>query len=365
MINKVMDRKFNFMFNEALEFQYALVAVSLKEYLLEGLEEEHKNIIQNQISLVEDMRGKISSYVKWELQYFFHIYVNSCMGLGQLIYMGYIKDNPDVDTVEEMIQLIEKSDEVSIFSYAVECIFYENKNKSVRELYQWEKVKNNLNDMFNLIKSLEFYNDEMKQKFIECIENPKETKQRYCMLLRQFYNKAYKPIEKEVEKLTISKIKCYENEFKLNAESFCKNYFVKDINVFAPRINVHISYFKGAGSDYWSSYEENLEWIVLGYCTNSFVEKEPEKERVLNFLKSISDKRRMEIIDLLAEKAWYVNEIAEKIGMSAATTSYHLTSLQELGIVNFERYNHRFYYNLNKDRLKELFNEAMKIYLHE
>jgi DNA-binding transcriptional ArsR family regulator len=51
--------------------------------------------------------------------------------------------------------------------------------------------------------------------------------------------------------------------------------------------------------------------------------------------------------------------------MSAATTSYHLTTLQQLGIVDFERYDHRFYYHLNKDKLKELFNEAMKAFMHE
>ena len=57
--------------------------------------------------------------------------------------------------------------------------------------------------------------------------------------------------------------------------------------------------------------------------------EESDKERVLNFLKAVSDRKRMDIIELLTEKPWYVNEIAEKIGMSAATTSYHITTLQE------------------------------------
>lgn len=365
MINKINDKKFNFMFNEALEMQYALVGTSLKEYLLEDLDEKHKKIIQKQINMVENIEKKLSSYIKWELQYFFHVYVNTCMGLGQLIYMGYLRENPHIDTVEKMTQVIEKSDVCTMFSYAVECFFYENKNKSIREMYQWEKTRTSLSDMLDLIKELEFYNEEMKEKLIECIENAEETKQRYCMLLKQFYEKAYKPIEEEVHELAVSYIKQYEKEFNKNAKKFSKKFFSKDIKVFAPNINVHVSYFKGVGSDYWSSYEADLEWIVLGSDTSRFLEEEPEKEKVLNFLKLISDKRRMTIIELLGQKPWYVNEIAEKIGMSAATTSYHLTSLQELGIVDFERYNHRFYYNLNKERLKELFNEAMKIYLNE
>lgn len=365
MINKINDKEFNFMFNEALEMQYALIGVALKEYLIGDLEEKHRKIVQKQINIIENIEKKLSSYIKWELQYFFHAYVNACMGLGQLIYMGYIRENPHIDTIEEMIQVIEKSDVCTMFSYVVEKVFYENKNKNVREMYQWEKTRTSLSNMLDLINELEFYNEEMKQKLIECIENAEETKQRYCLLLKQFYEKAYKLIAEEVRKLAASYIKHYENQFNRNAKKFSKKYFVKDIKVFAPKINVHISYFKCAGSDYWSSKEANLEWIVLGTETDKFYEEEPEKEKVLNFLKLISDKRRMDIIELLGQKPWYVNEIAEEIGMSAATTSYHLTSLQELGIVDFERYNHRFYYNLNKDRLKELFNEAMKIYLHD
>jgi DNA-binding transcriptional ArsR family regulator len=278
--------------------------------------------------------------------------------------MGYLSDNPDVNTVNEMIEVIEKSDECTMLAYVVERMFYENTNKRINEVYNWNTVKNSIDGLLGIIKEIEFFNDEMKQNLIESIENAEETKKRYCMLLRQFYEKVYRPVEEDTFKLISSAMEQYEKEFALNPQKFSRKYFAKDISVFSNAVNIHISYFRCAGSDYWSS-REGLEWIILGSETSRLFEDEPEKERVLNFLKAISDKKRMIIIELLAEKPWYVNEIAEKIGMSAATTSYHLTSLQELGIVDFERYDHRFYYYLNKDKLKELFNEAMKVYLHE
>lgn len=357
--------EFTFMFNNPLELHYALIATSLKEELLEQIGENNLNVVKKPLETLEQMTSKLSSYMKWELNYFFHIYVNSCNGMGQSIFMGYFSDNLMVDNIEEFIRIIEKSDESTMFSYVVERVFYENKNKNIREMYSWDEIKVDLNKMLDVIKQLEFYHENMKEKLIESLENAKETKQRYCMLLKQFYEKIYKPLETEIYELLAPCIKQYEDEFKRSPEKFSRKYFAKDVNVFAAKVNIHISYFKGVGSDYWASSKEELEWIILGADTYKLSHEEPQKERVLEFLKAISDKRRMTIIELLAEKSWYVNEIAEKIGMSAATTSYHLTNLQELGIVDFERYDHRFYYYLNKDKLRELFNLAMKTYLHE
>lgn len=364
MICMVDNKEFNFMFNKPLELLYALIAVSLKDEVLKDADEKEIKDAQKTIDVVDNMQGRLSSYIRWEAQYFFHKNVNTCDGMGQLIYMGYLRDNPHVDTVEDMFEIIENSDECTMLSYVVKDVFYENTNKNINEVYNWDVVKNSINDLLKIINELEFFNDNMKQKLLESIENAAETKQRYIMLLRQFYEKAFKPVVEEIIKTVCPTIEKYEKEFKLDPKKFCRKYFVKDVSVFGPAVNIHVSLFRYAGSDYWSS-KEGSEWIIFGSDTWRFLEDEPEKEKVLDFLKAISDKRRMTIIELLAEKSWYVNEIAERIGMSAATTSYHLTSLQELGIVDFERYDHRFYYYLNKDKLRELFNEAMKVYLHE
>lgn len=364
MTNRVGDKEFNFILNKPLEFMYALTAASLMDEILEDADEKEKKCVERTIDMVKNIQGKLSSYMKRELQYFFHKYVSTCDGIGQYIYMGYLSDNPDIDTVDDMLELIEKGNECTMLAYVVDHMFYENTNKKINEVCNWSVVKNSIDDLFSVIKEVEFFNDEMKQNLIESIENADETKKRYCMLLRQFYEKVYKPIEDDIFKLISVSAEQYEKEFAANPQKFSRKYLVKDIGVFGLIVNVHISFFKCAGSDYWSS-REGIEWIILGSETSRLFEDEQEKEKVLNFLKAISDKKRMTIIELLAEKAWYVNEIAEKIGMSAATASYHLTSLQELGIVDFERYDHRFYYYLNKDKLKELFNEAMKVYLHE
>lgn len=362
---KIDNKEFVFMFNKPLELLYSLIAVSLMDERLKDLDEKGKRNVKSLIDMLDKMKGNLSSYIRWELQYFFQKYTCTyCTGVGVTIYMKYLHQNPEINTIEEMIEIIEKSDEYTMFSYAIEGIFYEKNNKSIREVYDWDRIKNNPDELLKIIRGLELAEKDLEHRLIEIIENAKETKQRYIMLLKHFYEKAYKPFEEEISKLIAPAMERYEKEFLSNPEKFSRKYFVKDINVFGQVVLIHISFFKYSGSDYWSS-SNGTECIILGSETWRFIDEEPEKERILNFLKAISDRRRMNIIELLAEKPWYVNEIAEEIGMSAATTSYHLTNLQELGIVDFERYEHRFYYYLNKDKLRELFIEAMKIYLHE
>lgn len=350
-----------FCFNRPLEFHYSLSITSMSDKLIKSLEEE-KGIKPDKeiIDIIEGLKSKLSKYITGEMHYFYHEYVNICCGIGQLIFMGCFNQNYGAETVEEMIDIIEKSDEETLFSYMVEYVYFENKNKSIREIYDWDKIKNDTGEMLKIIKEIQFYDSEMKQKVVECLENPKETKQRYCLLLRQFYEKAYREIEQDIFNKIIPYIEQYKKMFDHNPEEFSKNYFNKDINVFGKNLNVHISYFRYVDSDYWSNMGDS-EWISFGYQTIKYYRKEAKEEKVLQFLKAISDKRRMKMIELLSQKPWYVNEIADKIGMSAATASYHLTTLQELDIVNFERYDHRFYYSLNKDKLKELFNEAQSI----
>lgn len=352
-----------FTFNKVMEFQYALIMTSLKDELFCELEEQNIKVDENIIRCIDDIRSKLSSYMRWELKYFFHNYTNFCNGIGQLIFMGFIRENPEVKNINDFITIIENSSESTIFSYVFEFLYYENKNEDIREVYTWDEVKNDLDKIISITKKLTFYHEEMKIKFLECLENAEETKKRFCLLLRQFYNKVYEAIEKDIQKEIAPYIKVYEDEYLSDPEVFSRKYFEKDIRVYENKLIIHISFFRYLGSDYYASkngtMDEKPEWIVLGSATKNFLGKDSKKERVLDFLKVISDKKRLDIIELLKKEPLYVNEIAEKINMSAATTSYHLTMLQSFCIVDFERYNHRFYYHLNKEKLKELFCEAM------
>lgn len=70
--------------------------------------------------------------------------------------------------------------------------------------------------------------------------------------------------------------------------------------------------------------------------------------------KALGDVNRREILKLLRKRRMNVGEIAEKLEMSAATLSYHLSLLKEAGLVFEEREKNYRIYSLNASVFEEV-----------
>ena len=68
----------------------------------------------------------------------------------------------------------------------------------------------------------------------------------------------------------------------------------------------------------------------------------------------LSNKYRLEIVNLLKNNDMSVNEIAEKFEVTQATISYHLKILKESGLVSQRRNKNSIIYSLNKKHIKIL-----------
>lgn len=356
-----VTKKMNFTISRPTEFLYAIIAASLGEKVInEGNIKCSTELLES----IDKMKERLSKFIQIELNYFFDMDITILDGFGQIILWNYLLDNPDINTVNELISLIENSDANIMFFYILKYMIFETQHIKLHDLYDSDKLKNDIDLILTTAKELKFTNPERKEKLIECINNPNETKQRLCLLLKQFYEKAYKPLEEDIIKTLLAPKEKYETILNSNTEKFTKEFLFKDYEVFSSIVNIHISYFRYAGSDYYSN-EGNNELVVFGYKSDEFIGEVPRRENIYKFLKAISDKKRIDIIELLSQKPWYVNEIADELGMTSATASYHLTTLQELKIVDFERSDHRFYYYLNKETLNKLFDEAKELLIHE
>lgn len=356
-----MNKKIRFCIHPPFEFYYALAYISFEKELLEQLREEKIKPEASYINITESIKSGLSRYLRQELEYFFdRDIIYPSMGFGEIILWGFIIDNPEIDSVSSLIRHIEGCSCEEFFSNLVYFTYYENKNKRISEAMSWDEIKKHTYKMMEVMKNTEFKNPNKKIKIIECLENPQETKERYCLLLRQFYEKAYKNYEKDILSAPIPYVEEYEKEYNKDSNEFFRDYFKKDINVFSDNVNIHISYISYCGSEYWATGKDR-EWVSLGFKTIEYQGEESKRERALSFLKKISDKKRIEVVELLSQKDWYVNEIAERLKISAATASYHLSALQDFGIVDFERVDHRFYYHLNKEKLKKLFKDVLEV----
>ncbi len=105
--------------------------------------------------------------------------------------------------------------------------------------------------------------------------------------------------------------------------------------------------------------------IFLGVCMLDVIEaifqyKNPKK--IAPMLKTISDEVRLDILRCISVSPMYGVELAEKLGLSNPTISYHITKLIQAGFVNCNLENGKSYYSLAWDNI-EKFIEMLKDYL--
>lgn len=70
--------------------------------------------------------------------------------------------------------------------------------------------------------------------------------------------------------------------------------------------------------------------------------------------KAVSNGRRLEILELLAQGRHNVETLAGMTEMSVANTSQHLQSLRQAGLVNASKTGQHVYYQLSSDRIIDL-----------
>jgi DNA-binding transcriptional ArsR family regulator len=87
------------------------------------------------------------------------------------------------------------------------------------------------------------------------------------------------------------------------------------------------------------------------------------KESLLLKLKALSDSSKLEIIMSLKVSPKYNLEIAQQLGLTAATMSHHMSVLLNCGFVGVEKKDGKVYYHLQKDSVKNLIEELGQVLL--
>lgn len=355
----------SFIVSSPVEFIYAAYTVAEYESIVSTYEEEKVEVNIKFKDIVENMRSRISRFLKNEFSYFFESGHGALGGIGFIACRHVIITNPDIGSVNDLLTIIEETPEPELFNIVVKLILQLNRNKQIEEICNWDAVGADFESMITLVNDTIIEDSNFKEKILECLENPSETKLRLSLMLSQFYEKFYQPIETEVlSELNQFKIS-YEKAFSSNPERFTRQYLHTELSTISSKHEIHISFFRHTGYDIWINRKTDRALACLGAFSDQVFGDEKLKENTILFFKTLSDRKRIDIIDLLTDRAWYVYELAEKLNMSSATISYHLGMLLDLGIVHFERYDHRIYYSLNKDKLKELSDNAIKNLLRE
>lgn len=73
------------------------------------------------------------------------------------------------------------------------------------------------------------------------------------------------------------------------------------------------------------------------------------EHEAIGLFKCLSDKSRLQILKLLAIEDMYVERLAERLGISAPTLSFHLKKLADAGAVTSYKSQYYMMYSLNKE----------------
>lgn len=102
-------------------------------------------------------------------------------------------------------------------------------------------------------------------------------------------------------------------------------------------------------------YGEGSVHLFIGLMFKKFVDDQKDKKDIdkhLTVYKVLSDKTRFDILNILIDEESYGQEIAEKLGITTATVSYHMDYLLGASLILIKRKSRRIYYSVNKEQIK-------------
>lgn len=194
----------------------------------------------------------------------------------------------------------------------------------------------------------------VKWNLFDFIEHTKDYVDEFIKLIEAYvpqYNKIMSKYKKHREK----KISYYKTKINNEGINYIKTLGGDIYNYEANYEEIYVSImFFNSYSLVWDDTEDSI-YLLLGINVENTFKKiygDTELENNLLVYKNLCDKTRYSIIRLLSVRDYYGLELAEKLGITTATVSYHMSFLLLAKMVSIEKRDHKAYYTLNKEPLK-------------
>lgn len=191
----------------------------------------------------------------------------------------------------------------------------------------------------------------MKWDAFEFFRNVRGSMKGFIELVNN-YIPVYKSILEKNEKLIEGFENYIENGISSEGEEFFSKLVNDSISLDAKQIIVGTLFFRSRSLICANVGEKLFIYIGIDYQETVRL-TQGDEETVINILKNLSDKTRFRILNLLKDNELYGLEIAEKVGITMATVSYHMNYLLASNLVKLEKVGQKGYYILRKDALKK------------
>lgn len=206
-----------------------------------------------------------------------------------------------------------------------------------------------LEDIIQYLDSSGLQSD-AKWKMLRMMQNPKKYMQYLVEIINSnvdAYHRAVSEVNNPLEKLL--------NQYNTMAANCGDKKFYELRDAIAPASDVYptlifpVSQMLFEKSCYYGLLSEKI--------IKSEKMRHNSKELMLLKLKALSDSSKLAIISSLKISPKYNLEIAQQLGLTAATMSHHMNVLLNCGLVGVEKKDGKVYYHTEKESLQDLLKE--------
>ncbi|GKX30422.1 hypothetical protein SH1V18_29020 [Vallitalea longa] len=299
------------------------------------------------VDYVKNIKENMCPILGRDLKYFFK---NFCKGVYAIIYYAIDEEINDIEKVLDNITNMTKEEFLNIFINKLDMEIPENvSDKELKKIIE-EELKNDINDS----DKVDIYMDYFRY--------PEQMKERLIFTLGQYYNQFFIKIEDKVKDFMDKKLQKHRQLLKEDKDKFFDTIVMlidKDI-VNNQKVDFFICYFNEIGLGLRFCDDKDIYTIIYGYGLEQKFDDNMKKMEYKELIKLLNDDNRFEIMSLLGKRAWYSKELADKLGITTATMSYHIKKISTLGILDIETgKNKRLYYRLNKNKLIKIVNNML------
>ena len=128
---------------------------------------------------------------------------------------------------------------------------------------------------------------------------------------------------------------------------------------------IHISYLQCSKISFsirGDSLESSLPRVLIGAIFSDSLTFDSviknrnmlTEERALTILKLLSDKSKLEILELTKNEAMYGAQLANKLGLTTATISHHTSALFDQNLLHIEKVDSKIYFKQYQETIKAL-----------
>ena len=273
-----------------------------------------------------------------------------------LPFMAGVFQNINVTSIKDFsYELFDLVFNLSFLRYiGVDIDDPELKSTTIKE---WSK-KALKSDFLSLIASLP-YEDKFSMALLRSFSNKKSIYDRLYPLLEKICqileNNFYKIQDEFMDHFEKIKKDDYKKVSEVIDQVGLASFLSKrdePLNIYGLILAPNMTMIQFISEDYDDAF------IKFGiYSNKEFVEKENKLKHLSQYLKILGDPTRIDILDLLKEKNYYAKELSDKLYITPATLSYHISQLHVCGFIGAYIEGRKTYYYLRRPGFERVIEE--------